>query len=231
MIQQLKETIEWGTWEFASEQWTDFCGRFYFQDKDGSIKVNMEKYTNDIKIYKIPKGVDLAAIMNNAEQGVYRSIQGQLSWLVRLLRFERAFSTSVGSSKLGKATYQDLKEANKVVKDLQATSTVTMIFRNNVSLRDCAVIGVGDSAFDNMPGHKSQKGRFILLGPPEMLDDHEKLHPIQMLGWTSSRFGRVVRSTLSAEAYQNSDTIDDIDWTRAVLSELFDVNFQIKKYN
>eukprot|EP00959_Pyramimonas_sp_CCMP1952_P214912 4497627-Pyramimonas_sp.AAC.1 len=63
------------------------------------------------------------------------------------------------------------------------------------------VINVTDSAFDNLPKHRSQRGHFIMLGDQKINEDHSNKHKVHSIGWQSPKIQRVVRSTLSAEAY------------------------------
>ena len=70
----------------------------------------------------------------------------------------------------------------------------------------------------------------MLLTQKEMIEDHTKKHKCVLVGWTSTRFQRVVRSTLSAEAYQASDACDDIDWVRGCLAAIYDQDFELKNY-
>ena len=69
-----------------------------------------------------------------------------------------------------------------------------------------------------------------MVGNPELITDHTKLHRAHILGWTSSRIPRVVRSTLSAEAYGCSDAADSLMWSRSVFAEILNQNFDPKQY-
>eukprot|EP00959_Pyramimonas_sp_CCMP1952_P467860 9492291-Pyramimonas_sp.AAC.1 len=82
------------------------------------------------------------------------------------------------------------------------------------------VINVTDNAFDNLPKHRPQRGHFILLGDQKINDDYSNKYKVHCIGWPSSKIQRVVRSTLSAEAYSCADSVDMLIWMRATLDEI-----------
>ena len=76
----------------------------------------------------------------------------------------------------------------------------------------------------------SQRGFFLMMCDKGMLDDHNNLHQCHVVAWSSGRIHRVVRSTLSAEAYSCSEALDALFWLRAVVAEVTDDNFVAHDY-
>ena len=93
------------------------------------------------------------------------------------------------------------------------------------------MVAAHDASFDNMPKHKSQRGFFMMIAEKGIIKDHNKMHRTHLIGWSSGRIQRAVRSTLAAEAYSCSEAMDNMFWVRAVLTELFSNNFDPKHYN
>jgi hypothetical protein len=79
----------------------------------------------------------------------------------------------------------------------------------------------GDSAFANAEGEKSQCGQCLFAVPDVeaalVRGDFTRCVP---LTWSSSTVKRVVRSTLSAEAFAVSESVEGAIWVRFVLDDL-----------
>eukprot|EP00959_Pyramimonas_sp_CCMP1952_P137775 2884023-Pyramimonas_sp.AAC.1 len=79
------------------------------------------------------------------------------------------------------------------------------------------VINVTDSAFDNRPDPDRSEDAPSCY---RINEDHGNLYNVHCFGWQSSKIQRVVRSTLSAEAYSCADSVDALIWTRVTLAEI-----------
>ena len=124
-----------------------------------------------------------------------------------------------------------MKEANRICKRLRDNDIkYCLIYRPGLNVTKAVRLSAHDAAFDNLPGHRSQRGFFILLANPEILTEHGAEHVCQLVAWSSGRIGRAVPSTLSAEAYSCSEAMDALFWTRAALTEISDPDFEAKKY-
>ena len=93
-----------------------------------------------------------------------------------------------------------------------------------------ATIAAHDASFDNMPNHSSQRGFFLMVCEKEMIEDHTRLHKCHVVAWSCGRIHRVVRSTLSAEAYSCSEAWDTLFWLRAVMAEINGKKFVPNEY-
>lgn len=92
------------------------------------------------------------------------------------------------------------------------------------------MIAIHDASFANTEGHKSQKGHWIAIANKEMLSDKTQLHRMQMLQWHSAKIQRVVRSTLSAEAYSCSEAMDSLNFLHGTLCEMLQPQANPKEY-
>ena len=73
-------------------------------------------------------------------------------------------------------------------------------------------VSFGDASFAGPNNLASFQGTLICATTPEL--DKNQRAPISPLTWTSKKIARVVRSTLSAEAYAMSNSVDRLGWMR-----------------
>eukprot|EP00959_Pyramimonas_sp_CCMP1952_P226708 4740194-Pyramimonas_sp.AAC.1 len=59
-----------------------------------------------------------------------------------------------------------------------------------------------------------------MLGDQKINEDHSNKYTVHCIGWQSSKIQRVVRSTISAEAYSCADSVDMLIWARSTLAEI-----------
>ena len=108
---------------------------------------------------------------------------------------------------------QDLKKVNKIIKFLKTTHNNITI--PSVDLSKCYIAAFSDASFANLHDGGSQGGDIILLA-----DDDRN---VAVLAWSSTRIKRVVKSTLSAESLQFSDTVDSSFFLNSLLEEIMRV--------
>ena len=83
------------------------------------------------------------------------------------------------------------------------------------------LVTYGDASFANMEGSKSQCGVIVFLTHESRCFWHGEFQLGHLFFWTSSTIQRVVRSTLAAEAYSVSEAVDEAQWLRSVLAEMW----------
>ena len=161
--------------------------------------------------------------MTAEERTSYRSVVGQLMYLQTWTRPDLCTATSLAAQRTEKATISDILNLNKVVKDMQSRPGVKIVFpRSSPSpFGRFTLLAYGDSAFANAEGEKSQCGQCLFavadVEAAIVKGDFTRCPP---LTWASSTVKRVVRSTLSAEAYAVSESVEDAIWVRFVLDDL-----------
>ena len=96
------------------------------------------------------------------------------------------------------ATVQTLLDANKVLRETQEHCKVQVYFRH-IPVPDLTFVSLGDASFASSKNLSSHQGAIICATTTAM--EQNKEAPISPLVWMSKKIPRVVRSTLSAEAY------------------------------
>ena len=85
----------------------------------------------------------------------------------------------------------------------------------------------GDASFASETQLKAQQGVFIVACTKDLGEN--RISDISPLAWHSKQISRVVRSTLSAEAYAMSSALDKLTWLRCVWAIIKDGRFRWQK--
>ena len=85
----------------------------------------------------------------------------------------------------------------------------------------CFLVTYGDASFASMEGSKSQCGVIVFLTHEPWRFPHGEFQLGHLVHWTSSTIKRVVRSTLAAEAYSVPEAVEEAQWLRSVLAEMW----------
>jgi len=130
------------------------------------------------------------------------------------------------------AKVSTLKIANKTVEMAKKNSTLGIVYKSDVVDWDNMVIGsISDASHSNevevvgerIENYRSQSGRFIILATPSMRD--KDVFGYHIIGWSSTIVRRVCRSTMQAETYAMSNTVEEADRFRAGLCDaLFNID-------
>ena len=221
----LKQSVEWGSWKECEKERVKFCGRCYKQGEDFAIEVDSMDYVANMSDYRVGrermrmKEDDLTT----AEMKAFRGLLGQLQWFSRIGGYEVNFAVSQLASKMSSPKVEDLAEASRLIRMVKSEHQgKRMIFRPGLkfSEEDIAVVAVHDASFANVGNHGSQRGCWLGIATKSLLEDHNNMHTVHFLQWSSGRIHRVVRSTLSAEAYSCSEALDSLNWLRTTLKEI-----------
>ena len=82
----------------------------------------------------------------------------------------------------------------------------------------------GDASFASAKQLSAQQGLFIMACSPKLaVNETTEFSPIV---WHSKQIGRVGRSTLSAEAYSMSSSLDKLTWIRCIWGYIKNPDFQ-----
>ena len=206
-----------------------YCGKKIEQDDDGTIKVSMPEATRALAPAHISRArrADPEAPLTAEEVSELRSGFGSLGWIARQLRADIAVTVSLGQQATADPRVKHLLMMNKCIEKCREDPEFTLRFRHSlIDWTNCAVWAVADASFGNVDAPelgvlgekvKSQAG-FVLglcAGPlTEAMQD-----TIHVLEWGSSSIKRVVKSTLSAEAYGVVDAAEAAEWLGVVVAE------------
>ena len=165
------------------------------QKKDKSILIDQITYIRRIKPLEF--GKNKVGFLNEEEQNQYRSLTGQLLWVSEVTRLDVAYDVRELCIKNQKASYQDIRYANKVIEKIQKKD-IRILFEPLGSYKDLKISLFTDAAFRNSEDKiKSVEGRVIILENPE-----GKRHVISAKSCTISKVCKSVK-TAETRALEN----------------------------
>jgi hypothetical protein len=221
LMQQLHHQYKFGKWEFGSGR---FCGKDLRQDKDYSIFVSQQYYTEQKcqdRIH-VPKGAQNADVCDSDQVKVLREKIGSLSWLAKETRVDLAGSVALLMQSFPCPTIADLKTCNKILKDACLYKDIGIRVRP-IAPQDLCIVVSSDAAWANASDdegtHKSQAGYVVMTTNRKMLQGHEC--EFTMVSWKSHTLKRRTISTLSAETQGIVESAAVACWYRYLLAEFF----------
>lgn len=225
-MERLSQEIEWGAVKDAKDGF-QYCGRWYQQHEDFSITISMKSYAQGLETSTMTRErrAQEEDDLRPKEFTVLRGLGGQVQWLGRMGNPRLGFRASRLASSFKGPKVKDLKEANAIIRLARRLQNETLRFTDDIQIEDCAVLGIQDASFDNLEGSKSQGGRWLMLADKKILDQTSELVPCSLMEWHSGRIKRVVRATLTAEAYSMGESGESVDHLRGLLAELFDPSY------
>ena len=222
---KMKETFEYGTWD---EDNFRFTGRQITRGPDFSVIISMHEYINELEEIDIPlarKNGNRNLAVTERERSVLRGKLGELGWLARMSQPTLCFGVSRLQQRQVEATVQDLVDANILVrKAKQEALTVTI---PSIPMQDLVIVAVSDASHATMRGLGSQAGWLTILADGAI---RKQEAPATVVGWSSHKLRRVVRSTIAAETMGLSTAVEHAEFTRAALLELTDPSFTLKHW-
>ena len=221
-VQQLLDrytikTVESGTFRF--------CGRDVIQHPDFSISVKCKDTTEKIEPVRYdPKGRKQTDLARDHEINQLRSVVGSLAWIARQCRPQLSYGVNKLQSVCGTATLEDLKLANRLLKEAKESSDDGLFFKSGLfTWNKMEMLTITDASFGNESNFRSQKGRMTFLtGPDSFSKDGMGVH---LIGYSSTIIGRVCRSTLQAETYALTDGVEESMRLRPALADAHGVFF------
>ena len=201
-----------------------YCGKRFEFTPDGKLKISQADAClgcQDIPFDSRTCHPDTA--VSEDVRSSYRSLLGQMLWLALNCRPDISAAVSLLAQRTVRATYADVKNINRAAKHVRDTADVGLVYKTDTDfdLQKCSILGFGDSSLANVEGDTSQCGVVLLACMPKHIDaivegDYSKAVPIMMY---SATVKRVVRSTLAAEGYATSETVEHCIYFRAVVEE------------
>ena len=152
-----------------------------------------------------------------------RGLIGSLQYATTNTRPDVAAKLGEIQVQLSRPTVSTLMEANKVLREAQQTCDVGLCFRS-ISPQNLTHVVFGDASFASPKQLASFQGTLVFATTPDLQDN--KRAPISPLSWSSKKISRVVRSTLSAEAFSMSRSVDKMGWCRLLWGTLIIPEFQ-----
>ena len=155
-----------------------------------------------------PKGRKQTNLARDHEIAQLRSVVGSLAWVARQCRPQLSYGVNKLQSACATATLDDLRFANKLLKEDKESSEYGLFFKCGFfTWNKMEMLTITDG----------QKGRMTLLTGPDSFDKNGM--GVHLIGYSSTIIGRVCRSTLQAETYALSDGVEESVRLRAALAD------------
>eukprot|EP00435_Cladocopium_sp_Y103_P051036 s1582_g15.t1 len=221
-LQQLQRVLPFGQREYRKFR---FTGLDIEQLPDNSICVSQEEYIHKIDPISIPKQRrnQKNELASPAEVHELRGLCGSLQYAAVHSRPDLAAKVAFIQKSICKATVSTLLDANRVLVEAKQTADTRIMVRP-IPLHKVTFASFGDASFASASQMKAQQGLFIVACTPELAAN--KSSEISPMSWNSKQIGRVVRSTLSAEAYAMSSSLDKLTWLRCLWHYILSPTFK-----
>ena len=190
-----------------------FTGIELEQLPDFSIRASQADYIHRIMAIDIPKirREQPTSPTTDSEKSKLRGLVGSLQYAVTHTRPDLASKLGEVQTDMASPTVQTLLLCNKVLREAQEHSDVQIYFRN-IPVDQLTHVSFGDASFASPKQLSSFQGSLICATTSKLQENVDA--PISPLSWSSKKISRVVRSTLSAEAYSMSRSVDRLGWLR-----------------
>ena len=159
---------------------------------------------------------------SEGEKSSLRALIGSMQYAVTHTRPDLASKLGEIQIQIARPTVNTLLMANKLLREAQETSDVKIFFRS-IPLQQVSHVVFGDASFASPKQLSSFQGTIVFATTPELQKNQPA--PISPLTWSSKKIARVVRSTLSAEAFSMSRGVDKLSWMRLLWGSLTIPNF------
>jgi hypothetical protein len=220
-LQKLREVLPFGA--FKQRKFT-FTGIQLEQLPDYSIVASQKDYIYAIPALEIGKHRRNLPEQeaNESEKSSLRAIIGSLQYAVTPTRPDLAARLGAIQTQIARPTVNTLLMANKLLREAQETSD-TKIFIRSIPVGQVTHVVFGDASFASPKQLSSFQGTIVFATTPELQQNLKA--PISPLTWSSKKIARVVRSTLSAEAFSMSRGVDKLSWMRLLWGTIAVDNF------
>ncbi|CAE7231149.1 GIP [Symbiodinium sp. CCMP2592] len=200
-VEELQKVLPFGSRKHKS---FIFTGIQLEQFPDFSIKASQSEYVHRIPSIDVgrPRRQNLDAPVNEDERTKLRGLIGSLQYAITHTRPDVAARLGEVQCQTTTATVQTLLLANKVLREAQEYHQVSIIFQA-IPVDKPTFVAFGDASFASSKNLNSHQGVLICT-------------TVSPLTWSAKKIPRVVRSTLSAEAYAMSKAVDLLGWVRAL---------------
>ena len=221
-IKQVSKVLPFGSHD---RQKFRFTGLDIEQLPDFTIRVHQGEYIHKIPPIDVPKNrrSDSDSVATPSEVQQLRALCGSLQYAAVNSRPDLAAKVSMVQKSICKATVESLMEGNKVLNEAKTTLD-TSIFVRPIPIDKITFASFGDASFASDSQLRAQQGLFTMTCTKELAENQST--EFSPMSWNSKQIGRVVRSTLSAEAHAMSSSLDKLNWLRCLWGYTIDKRFQ-----
>ena len=225
--QQVRESIrqmyEWSPWQKGN---FTFAGCEIQQLKDFSVVVTQKDFCHALKIVDIEndKSRSDQDLLQPHEITQFRGAIMKASWRAVQTAPQFAARVNILASKANKANVQDLRETNKILKEMKRTSMVGLIFpsfnhgrQTKITWEQIVMLHFGDAAQGNRGDGSSTGGYITGLSAPEIMNGEECR--MSIIDWRSWRLERPAKGSNGCET-QAIYEAEDRGWKCRIMWKL-----------
>ena len=215
-LEQLQKMLPFGSREYGRFRLT---GLDMEQLPDFSIRISQEEYFHKIQSIDVAQKDALATAM---EIQSLRALCGSLQYAAVHSRPDIATKVAYLQKSIPNAKVNDLMEGNKVLKGSKEFAMTSLMIRP-LPFQELTFASFGDASFASESNLKAQQGLFIMACLQKLALNQTS--DFSRIAWSTKQIGRVVRSTLSAEAFSMSSSVDKLNWVRCMWGYIQDPKF------
>ncbi|CAE7423916.1 RE1 [Symbiodinium sp. CCMP2592] len=211
-IQTLQKTLPFGSRKFRDFV---FTGIRLEQMPDFTIRASQGEYIRQVLPIDVGRNrrQNPESPATEEERSKLRGFVGSVQYAVTHTRPDIAAKLGEIQSQITTATVQTLLTANRVLREAQEFDQVCVHFLS-IPADQLTFVSFGDASFASSKNLNSHQGVLVCATNGQLSKNQEA--PVSPLAWVSKKIPRVVRSTLSAEAYAMSKAVDLLGWLRAL---------------
>ena len=207
---ELERKFPFGT---KRERKFTFTGISIEQEADGRIHLDQREYINNISPINVSrdrrKGEDQK--VTEPERQELRGLIGSLQYAASNTRPDISSRLSHLQSKINCAVIKDLLDGNRLLSDAKKHNHVRITYES-IPIHQICFLAYSDASFATREKQQSQKGGLILATHQDICSQKPAIS--SPIVWYSKKIDRVVASTLAAETYALSHSVDLLDWVR-----------------
>ena len=219
-MEVLRLRFRFGKWrDLYEEKFGEYLGRTVRQLSNYEVQVDMGYIEEKLRPVVLSRDrlKDDQALLTEKEISLLRGVGGSLLWVGREARPDMGAVCAMAMSwdKSG-PRIANIKQANKAVKELQATKGLALRILP-IALNDGFWISFSDASVANV-GERSQGGFIIAFADKKLLDG--QVGALSLNSWRSHRVRRAVKASLGSEALAMDDALAELEWLRAMYCEV-----------
>ena len=209
VLNKLRSRFSFGSFE---EKDFVFTGIHLHQWDDGSIEMDQCSYVESIEAIDVPR-----QRRKNPDSSVTEPERQRLRRLVGSLQYAAVHTRADLSAKVGElqsainsACVSHLLLGNKVLHEAKSHRVSIMIVP--IEEQQVTFCAFSDASFASCQKLSAHQGTIIFATHKKLLENQTAV--VCPMAWSSKRIPRVVRSTLGAEAFALSNSVDRLSWLR-----------------
>ena len=216
---KLQNAFRFGKWD-DGENGFEFAGCHLKQNKDYSITLDQETYTNRwVDEIEIDPSRSKRAELTKQETSAVRAALGSVSWKATQTGPQYLAETSLFLSEVNRGTVDLMHRINRMIRDMKKAAAQKLLFPAwNMDLAELAVMTWSDASNHNRYDKSSTLGVLTGIGPKGALAGDEV--QLALVQWKSGKCPRQCLGSNGAEVQAVTVGEDQNFQVRALLLEL-----------